>query len=500
MFLDFWTDLLEWLPALLLLGDVVVTGSCILWVLITKTNTTSAVAWCLLIIFLPFLGALFFFFFGYQHVNRPLMRKRLHATRYQRPANPARYDDSTPDFHRLQEAPGAEKHALGHEIARLARVFGAAPVTAGNFVAFYHEGPPCFDAMLEAIAAAKHHVHLEFFIFHPDILGCRFLDLLAQKSRESVQVRLLYDAMGSRRLPPKLLRPLRDAGGQVSTFLPLNPFRRRFQINMRNHRKILVVDGAVGFIGGLNIGDEYAGQNDYFGFWRDTHLRIEGPAVWDLQRIFGEDWSFAAEIEPRVLQLALENPEFFRLNRTGGPYTLQVVDSGPDRDLKGIREVIFAAIVKARRRVWIASPYFVPDEGLLDALRLAAYGGVDVRLLCQFKPDKWLPQYAARFFWSDVMPAGVQVYQYTRGMMHAKVIIVDDDWASVGTANLDNRSMFLNFEVNCLLYSPEAVTELEAAFLRDFEHSILLDRLAYSHRPLPARLLENACRLFSPVL
>jgi cardiolipin synthase len=179
---------------------------------------------------------------------------------------------------------------------------------------------------------------------------------------------------------------------------------------------------------------------------------------------------------------------------------VQVIDSGPDRDVKGIRDIYFSAILNARRRVWIASPYFVPDAGLRDALRLAGYLGRDVRLLCQHRPDKAVPQYAARYYWSEMLEAGVKVYQYTKGMMHAKVVIVDDEWASVGTANLDNRSLYLNFEVNCLFYSSEAVAELERAFLHDLTTAIRLDRDVYARRPFAGRLLENACRLLSPVL
>ena len=181
-------------------------------------------------------------------------------------------------------------------------------------------------------------------------------------------------------------------------------------------------------------------------------------------------------------------------------FPVQVIESGPDRDLKGIREMYFAGILQARKRVWIASPYFVPDPGILDALRLAAYLGVDVRFLGQFQPDKWLPQFAAQYYWTDMLKVGVKIYQYTRGMMHSKVVLIDDSWASVGSANLDNRSLHLNFELNCLIYSQRAVAKLAAAFERDLEDSILLDSAVYSRRPLANRLLENACRLMSPVL
>jgi cardiolipin synthase len=385
-------------------------------------------------------------------------------------------------------------------MAILADRFGAYPLSRGNAIDFYHEGLPAFEAMLEAIRGAKHHVHLETFIFRTDETGEVFLKALAEKARQGVQVRLLYDAMGSHRLWHRRLRDLLDAGGLSSVFLPMNPFRRRLQVNMRNHRKITVVDGEVGFVGGLNIGDEYIGKDPRFGFWRDTHLRVRGPAVADLQHVFAEDWNFASGERLADPDPVEASGAYFHAQRAGGPYLAQVIDSGPDRDLKGIREIYFAAILNARRRVWIASPYFVPDAGLRDALRLAGYLGLDVRLLCQYRPDKWLPQYAAQYYWGELVNAGVKVYQYTRGMMHSKVMLVDDDWASVGTANLDNRSLHLNFEVNCLIYARQAVAELEEAFLRDLQTAIRLDRAVYGRRPFTTRLLENACRLLSPVL
>jgi len=249
----------------------------------------------------------------------------------------------------------------------------------------------------------------------------------------------------------------------------------------------------VAFTGGLNIGDEYLGQSQRFGFWRDTHLRVQGPAVTGLQRIFAEDWDFAAgeNLQDRV---------YFPRPHANGSYAVQVIESGPDREQKTIREVYFAAILRARQRVWIASPYFVPDPGLLDAIRLAGYLGLDVRLLCQYHPDKWIPYFTARYYWNEVLSAGVKVYQYTKGMMHSKLLLVDNDWASVGTANLDNRSMYLNFEVNCLIYSPAAVAELEQAFRHDLTTAIRLDPQVFRHRPFTGRLLDNACRLLSPIL
>jgi cardiolipin synthase len=494
---EFWNDLVGWWPYL----AAAINFGLIAWfvprVLIHKSEAISAVAWILIIGLVPVLGAVLFILFGNQHVSRPLRKKRRHKQAYHqaRPGRRRHHDGP----HALA-APEAEKLSpVCRLMAGLAKHFDAQAVTAGNQIDFYHEGRPAFDAMLAAIRQAKHHVHLQKFIFQPDEIGHEFLALLTEKARQGVEVRLLYDAVGSRRLRQRHLTALRAAGGRASVFLPINLLRRSIQVNLRNHRKILVTDGQVGFIGGLNIGDEYLGKVPRFGFWRDTHLRLQGPVVADLQRVFAEDWDFAAG-ETLITDDDPEKCVYLRTREVGGPYRAQVIDSGPDRDLKGIREIYHAAILRARRRVWIASPYFVPDAGLRDALRLAGYQGLDVRFLGQYRPDKMIPQLAARYYWREVLAAGVKVYQYTRGMMHAKVVIVDDDWASVGTANLDNRSLLLNFEVNCLMYSHQAVAELAAQFERDLETAVRLDGDVYARRPLAARLLENACRLLSPVL
>ncbi len=496
---EFWADFFAWLPLLLGLLECVVLAGAIGWVLMSKSDSTSAMAWCLLIILLPFVGAAFFYLFGYQHVDRPLHRKRRHKQRYKSTAARTAADaDAPPD----DEGDAAIEHSavLYRELHQVASRSGAYPLTLGNKMDLYHEGQPAYEAMLTAIRGARHHIHLLTFIFQYDKIGREFLDVLIKKAAEGVQVRLLYDAMGSRHMSQRKLAGLLAAGGQAFPFMPVNLLRRRIQVNLRNHRKILVCDGQIGFVGGLNVGDEYLGRVPRFGFWRDTHMRLEGPAVGDLQRVFAEDWNFACGQRFSEPNDEAADKLFYQPQPTTGTYPVQIIDSGPDRDVKGIRDVYFAAILKARKRVWVASPYFVPDSGLLDALRLAGRLGLDVRFLGQNHPDKWLALFAARYYWSQVLPAGINVYQYTKGMLHSKVVLVDGIFASVGTANFDNRSLHLNFEVNSLIYSRAAVAELEAAFERDLEDAIRLDRHVYARRPFAGRLLENACRLFSPVL
>jgi cardiolipin synthase len=480
----YWADLIAVGGALF--GPLLTIGT-IGWILSIKKDSTSAMAWCLFVFFLPILGPFFFFIFGYQHVYRPLMRKRRHRRHYESSRSTGRSGDHAI----VQPTPDAGDNV--GVIGRLAQRCGAFPVGFGNAVDIFSEGEDTLNAMLEAIRSAQHHIHLETFILQPDDAGRAMMDVLVERARAGIQVRLLYDAMGTHRLSRAFLKPLTDAGGKASVFLPVNVLRRRIQINMRNHRKILVIDGSIGFVGGMNIGNEYLSLSPRFGYWRDTHLRIAGPAVAGLQHIFMEDWDFATSGH-------LQERGFFPELKAMGPHAAQIIDSGPDRDFKAIREIYFAAILQARKRVWIASPYFVPDPGLFDALCLAGYRGIDVRFLGLFQPDKWIPFFAARYYWHNVLNSGVKIYQYTKGMMHSKVVIVDGEWASVGSANFDMRSLHLNFEANALLYSTAIAAQLEQAYLRDLDVSIRLDKQVFRARPFPGQLIDNACRLMSPVL
>jgi cardiolipin synthase len=473
----FWQDIAGWV----VLIDVIITALTLVWVLHLKRETMSAIAWSLTVILVPFLGAFLFFLFGYQWVARPLRRKQRRLRLFKQLCVWSS-EASVPVPRRWQM------------LARLAEHTEGFPVTAGNAVQFYHEGKPLYAALLEAIESAQHHVHIQFFIFRSDACGEQVIEALGHAARRGVKVRFLYDSIGAHDLSRRLLRQLRRCGGQHAPFLPvLNPFYR-LRVNLRNHRKIVVVDGRVAFIGGFNIGREYLGQDRRYGQWRDTHLRLEGPAVAGLQRLFLEDWHFASNE-------AVSGEEYYPpWTKPQGEVLAQVVASGPDSEYKAIRETYFAAIVHARKRVWLASPYYVPDTGLQNALCLAARSGVDVRFLTLFRPDKWLPFLAARFYWSDLLAAGGKIYQYLPGMMHSKYLLVDGQWASVGTANFDNRSLFLNFEVNCQFFDATVTRMLEEQFLSDLAHSVRVDRHVFAQRPWVSRIFENGARLFSPVL
>jgi cardiolipin synthase len=448
------------------------------WVLLSKKEATSTVAWCLLVLFVPLAGALLFWGFGHNYL--------LHRVRHQRGEHTGRrkqhpHPDGPPD--------DRGEYALGE----LAERVNAYPARHGNVLTVYHETEHAFAALLDAVAEARHYVHLEYFILRSDATGGRLLELLTRKAKEGVEVRLLFDAMGSLHLKRRALRPLREAGGQAAAFLPLNPLHSLIRVNLRNHRKITVVDGRVGFTGGMNIGDEYLGKSPVLGYWRDCFVRLEGPAVADLQRVFREDWEFTrAETLP--------DEKYAPPQPAAGAAIAQIADSGPDQDINTIREIYFLAIVAARRRLWIASPYLVPDSGLLDALRAARYRGVDVRILTLLRPDHYISYYAGLYYAAELLEYGVQIYLYRKGMMHAKLMMVDGRWGMIGSANLDNRSLHLNFEIGCILHDAEQVAQLETAYERDLQDAVPLDRHTLEQRSLASRALSNACRLFTPTL
>lgn len=476
-----WETLVSFAVWLAIVNAIVIVGA-IPWIVSLKRDPVSALAWSMLVVLLPIVGFLLFLLFGYTHVYRPLKRKRRHHRGFEQRAAAKR---GLPKM----LADDADFGGLGELAARL----GATPPLGGNRVMLYQATRVAHGALLEAIANARDHVHLEFYIVQPDETGRELLALLTRKARQGCEVRLLYDALGSWTLKARLLHPLHKAGGRSAAFLGISLLRRRLQVNMRNHRKLVVIDGRLAFTGGMNIGNEYLGLSRWFRYWRDNLMRVEGPAVAPLQSIFVEDWDFSADE-------LLDEPRYFPELTEAGESIVQVVDSGPDQEINTLREVIFAALTSAKERLWIATPYFVPDTGILDALKLAARRGVEVRMLCPKKSDNRISDYASRYYWMELLVEGVQIYEYQRGMMHAKMMLVDGRWGWVGTANLDRRSLQLNFENTCILHSSTELSALAKAFQRDMRRSkeVALDE--FRDRPPLARFWENTARLFSPVL
>lgn len=381
--------------------------------------------------------------------------------------------------------------SLATRVAGFERLAGF-PSVAGSATRLLIDGTATFDAMFEAIESARDYVLVQFYTIRDDTLGQAMAERLKARAKAGVKVRVLYDSIGSSGLSSAFLRDLREAGVDIRNFHAIRQVRSRFQVNFRNHRKILVVDGITGFVGGHNLGDEYMGRDKTFGHWRDTHLRIDGPAVAQLQLAFAEDWLWSSA-------------EKLNLNWAPEPVAdgkrILVMATGPaDRFETG--SLYFSnAIGAAKERVWIASPYFVPDADVLTALKLAALRGLDVRLLLPEKRDHWLVWLAGHAYFDEVRRAGVKVLRYKEeaGFLHQKVLLIDHDFASVGSHNLDNRSCRLNFEASALVFDSAFAAEVEAMLTRDME----------SARPVDKKLAEmgfwlsNAAltaRMFAPTL
>ncbi|MGH9360340.1 MAG: cardiolipin synthase, partial [Thermoanaerobaculia bacterium] len=324
------------------------------------------------------------------------------------------------------------------------------------------ENDRAFESVERAIGEARRSIWAEFYLIRNDETGRLFLDLLARRAREGLEVRLLYDAFGSFWLDAGLLRGIRRAGGRAEAFLPLNPLRRRWAIHLRNHRKMVIADGEAGFTGGMNMGDEYSGRARRRGgqrHFRDTHLELRGPAVADLAQIFAEDWYFATGEELRPSPPPAPPP--------GAGSVVAKLPSGPDQDQNASGLVYFSAIASARRRCYVTSPYFIPDAGTSRALVSAALRGVDARVLVPGRSDVALVGPAARSFYPQLVPAGVRVFEYQPRMLHAKTMAVDGAFSVVGSANVDMRSFRLNFEVGALILDSGFARDLEGRFLAD---------------------------------
>ena len=364
----------------------------------------------------------------------------------------------------------------------------ALPATRGNAAQILIDGEATFEAMLSAIAQAKRDVLVQFYIVRDDGIGRRFRDALLEARRRGCAVRLLYDVLGSSQLDDTYFAPLREAGCEVAGFRGSDK-GHRFQIQFRNHRKTVVVDGEIAFVGGVNVGDEYLGLDSAFGPWRDTHLELRGPCVMAVQLAWCEDWHWATGSIPelRWSPTAVE----------GGISGL-VLPSGPADEFESCTLMFLHLIGQAKRRLWIATPYFVPDPGIIAALQLAAKRGVDVRVMIPEKGDNRLVWLSMFSYYPDVIPAGVRVYRYMKGFMHQKVVLADDV-AAVGTANFDNRSFRINFEMTVLSEGPDVAEAMAEMLHRDFERCHGASLGDFERRPWWFRAMSRAARLAAPV-
>lgn len=385
------------------------------------------------------------------------------------------------------QIPEQDYRNSGHAAELLADI----PFTMNNQVDLLIDGDETFDSIIEGIDSAKEYILFQFFIVKDDDLGNRIKNHLLKKLAEGVDVYFLYDEVGSNKLGKDYQNELRDAGGQILPFNTRKGKGNRFQINLRNHRKIVVVDGSTAWIGGHNVGDEYLGLDPEFGHWRDTHVRITGPAALAAQFSFIEDWNWASDTILRLNWIPVPS-------EIGNDKVL-VVPSGPADHIETASLMFLHAINSAKERIWIASPYFVPDDAIVSALQLAGLRGVDVRILIPDMPDHLAVFLAAYSYFDDAAKTGVRFFRYTDGFLHEKAMLIDNDLAAVGTANFDNRSFRLNFEVTAIVAEEEFAKQIEDMFLADFANSREMAPGELAEKSFWFRMGVRLARLTSPI-
>ncbi len=370
-----------------------------------------------------------------------------------------------------------------------------APLTFNNSLDIFTDGNRKFDALLADIRSAENHVHLQYYIFKNDEIGRRLIDLLIEKALEGVKVLILYDDVGSKKLPKEAFEGLFKAGGKAVALLPSKLLKSNPRIYYRYHRKIVVIDGHISYIGGFNVGNEYVGKSAEFGYWRDTHLRIQGNAVHSLQHRFLLDWNRASKKHSVKYDDA-----YFPSSIPVDGIAMQTISSGPDSSFEQIKNGFLKMIDLAKSSILIQTPYIIPDDAFLEALRKAAFRGVDVRVMIPIKSDHPFVDAASLSFTRELMAAGIIIYQYSNGFLHAKTIIVDSKVFSVGSANMDIRSFSLNYEANVFVYDREMAKKMVGIFLADAELSKMLTIEAFRNRSLIDHIKERVARLMAPIL
>jgi cardiolipin synthase len=480
---------------LLQLGYIALLLFTVMRIIYDTDHVTKTLAYLLFAIFVPFLGIGFYFLLGINYRKRKLYSKKLVE-------NDIIAQQLKKDVYQYSKQTFAESDASVRENKPLAVMLlkdSQSPLAGDNAVKLLINGEQKFPEVLNALKEAKHHIHIEYYIFHNDRIGMQILELLVQKAKEGVTVRLIFDDFGSHGMRKKTVKWLRENGVHAFPFYIVKFWILANRINYRNHRKIIVIDGNVAFTGGINVSDEYVNGPDSKNelYWRDTHARIEGPGVHYLQYLFLCDWNFCADYKltgnadffPRRHNIAMDEGK-----------VVQIASSGPDSDSPTILFSILTAIHRAEKEILITTPYFIPGESLLSALLIAAKSGITVKLLVPGVSDSKFVDLAAASYFSDLMKSGVEIYQYQKGFIHAKTMVIDDSIAIVGSANMDVRSFDLNFEVNAIIYDEEINQQLREVFNDDLRDAKRIDAEEWDCRSKLRCLVEKSARLFSPLL
>jgi cardiolipin synthase len=459
-------------------------------IFIERKTPAATLAWVMVIFLVPVVGIFFYVMLSQNIAKQKLYRltqreRELFETHLSMQIDAVKQGSFT---YRSQ------KESKWKDLILLNQHYSHAYLSQDNRLEIFTDGNHLFASLLADIRAAKESINLQYFIVKNDVTGRRLISELTQKAREGVHVRFLLDALGSRRQSAAKLAEFREAGGSYALFFPPKFRYLNMKLNYRNHRKIVVVDGRVGYLGGYNIGNEYLDKKKKFGHWRDTHLRLEGEGVADLNTQFFLDWRIASREEVSLETAYQDRPA------GEGSTAIQIVNSGPESLKEEIKHTYLRMINSAKRNVYIQSPYFVPDLSIFESLQNAAFAGVDVRVMIPNKPDHAFVYWATYYYCGLLLRAGVRVFIYDKGFLHAKTLCVDGEVCSVGSANFDNRSFRLNFETNAVIYDEDETFKLESIFEQDIADSIELTRALYAKRSLRIKFKEGISKLLSDLL
>ncbi|KRL16358.1 phosphatidylserine phosphatidylglycerophosphate cardiolipin synthase-like protein [Levilactobacillus zymae DSM 19395] len=458
-----------------------------------KRDIAATWAWMLVLVLVPIVG-----FIAYAFIGRKLPKGRMFRLQHQ---VAMQLDERLQQQRQKLGKQIMPADRISHSVINMVNMFMStdqAFLARQNKVQVITDGHDLFRMMMEDIEQATSSVHIEFYTFYNDRIGNEILDLLVQKAKAGVEVRVIYDPWGSMGTWKRFFKPLMDVGGHVEPFLGTRSAVIDFRLNFRDHRKIVTVDGRVGYVGGFNIGDQYLGRKEKFGYWRDTHLRIIGSGVFSLQARFMLDWN-ATDRDHPFNDREIDS-RYFPLTTVKGETSLQIVSSGPDSDLQQIKMGYMRMIQTAEKSLWIQTPYLIPDDSVLDSLRIAAMAGIDVRIMIPDKPDHAFVYRATQYYARQLANDGVKIYYYHNGFIHAKTMVVDGKLASVGSANMDYRSFKLNFEINAFVYDEQIATQLENIFKIDMTHSELITPEKFDQQSLYLKFKQTASRLLSPIL
>lgn len=457
-------------------------------IILENKNPEKTASWLAIFAIWPFFGFLLYALFGCTPLKSKLFRaKHLPKGSLRNCSARQKEEFSSQDIFFQDGSAGSKR------LARLLLQSGFAPLSRNNHITVLTNGNEKFQALLRDLESAKDHIHMEYYIFHADQIGTDVQNVLIRKAQAGVKVRMIFDGLGCRDLPMKFLQDLSEAGIKIGWFFPLRFPQLIGTMNYRNHRKLVVIDGKTGYLGGINVGDEYLSRSPKYGFWRDTHLRLEGESVWTMQETFLNDWYFITNEE------ITDERYYPRIKPIGNTLT-QVIAGGPDSKKESMKELFFTILATAQQEILLTTPYFIPDESMIMALKSAALSGIKVKVLVQGKPDHKLPYLASSTYFEDLMNAGVEIYRYQKGILHSKVVTVDEQICIVGSANFDIRSFQVDFELSAMIYSSQLTERLNQDFRRDLRDSIQLNREDHANRPLWQKIQEANARLLSPLL